>query len=365
MKKVGIITLNGNFNYGNRLQNYALQQVLKNLNVFSETIIFDDTHSVNKTMEIIYKIKYKLIRLIKNDSKIVLNWEKMKAAKGKVFQPFTEKNIKSIYINRDMEISAKFDYFIVGSDQVWNPNIIKNDTHYFLDFTSKQKRIAYAASFGVPKLSHISTPFRDGLLGMNEVSVRENSGADIVKQVTGREPQVVVDPTMLLSAKQWNHLIHQYSDELDIKGKYILIYFLRDKNEKLYRDIEIYAKSKNFRIYNIMGDSYSEKKIIPDPLQFISLIEKAEFVLSDSFHCAVFSIIMKTPFVIMDRNSGNMNSRILTLLSKFNLKSNRYNNKIKFEYIRQNTDFSNVDNILNEEKKVGLLFLKNALNCRV
>ncbi len=361
MKKVGIITLNGNFNYGNRLQNYALQQALKGLNVFSETISFADTHKMNKSIEIIYKIKYKIMRFIKNDSKAVLDWEKMKLAKEKVFQPFTEKNIKSIQVRRDVDISSEFDYFIVGSDQVWNPNIIGNDTSYFLDFTSKQKRIAYAASFGIPELSNASGSFKSGLLGMNKVSVRENSGADIVKQITGNKPQVVVDPTMLLSAKKWKQLAHQYSNDIDTDGKYILIYFLRDKSEQLYKDIKTYAESKGYKIYDIMGDSYNERKIIPNPLQFVSLIEKAEFVLSDSFHCAVFSIIMKTPFTIIDRNSGNMNSRIQTLLSKFNLENNRYDNGAKFDFIRRNTDFSNVDNILDEEKKIGLLFLKNAL----
>lgn len=369
--KIAVITLNQNDNYGNRLQNYALQKYL-----------FDKI-KVNKIDTIWYDPKYTCISRVdaftwKTWIKYFINWKTIRSYLKKYYIEDTIRmyNI-SKFTNRiktrfDFQIKDKineeYDYFITGSDQVWNPNFwSKNNNHAnirFLKFVPKEKRIAYAASIAIPEIPKDKEQFfKDSLNEMKTISMREKAGADLVKKLTGREVPVVVDPTILLSKEEWQKIEmipEWYSGE-----KYILTYFLGNSSPV----IEKIAKKNNWKIYNLMDkdnfDLYTSRVE-----EFVYLIDHAQLIATDSFHACVFSILMGTPFLVVNRQQkgmADMTSRIDTLLELFGY-HDRYIVNGKCELSDKgilNMDFSRVKAIQEREKKRSKDFLEKALNLKV
>jgi len=373
MGKIGIITLNGYFNYGNRLQNYALEQVLRSIGFKVETIIVDNKNldvPINRK-KFLDKIKGKkgkdLIFFSKNKiKKYLYNQNHLNLQREEIFKEFSlkylsetdftisEKNIPQDLLNR-------YDYFITGSDQVWNPNYTSGSSIYFLTFAPKNKRISYAASFGVSEIpEEYIDNYKKWLSEMPHLSVREEAGAKIVKDLTGREATVSLDPTMLLTKEQWLSISQVPSHKL-IKG-YLLTYFLGNipkERENLLKDI---AKRNDLEIVNL---ARVKEKIpyLTGPSEFIDYIDSASVFCTDSFHGAAFSILLETPFIVFERidNSPSMNSRIETLLTKFKLESRLVQNIKSNEQIFE-IDYSHVPSILQKERDSSINYLKNALN---
>lgn len=373
MGKIGIITLNGYFNYGNRLQNYALEQVLRSIGFKVETIIVDNKNldvPINRK-KFLDKIKGKkgkdLIFFSKNKiKKYLYNQNHLNLQREEIFKEFSlkylsetdftisEKNIPQDLLNR-------YDYFITGSDQVWNPNYTSGSSIYFLTFAPKNKRISYAASFGVSEIpEEYIDNYKKWLSEMPHLSVREEAGAKIVKDLTGREATVSLDPTMLLTKEQWLSISQVPSHKL-IKG-YLLTYFLGNipkERENLLKDI---AKRNDLEIVNL---ARVKEKIpyLTGPSEFIDYIDSASVFCTDSFHGAAFSILLETPFIVFERidNSPSMNSRIETLLTKFKLESRLVQNIKSNEQIFE-IDYSHVPPILQKERDSSINYLKNALN---
>lgn len=314
MNRIGIVTLNGEHNYGNRLQNYALQQALLRLGISSETIIFKSR-------------KAPLFRLVKTLAVHIvpleyqrLNYWRMLEKKQSIFRPFSDKYIKSHFINPAMKkrLLAGYDIFITGSDQVWNPAYIKGDSSYFLSFAPKNKRVSYAASFGVLDIPTDQYEFyKNHLSNMHSISVREKAGADIVKKITGLKAELVPDPTMLLDYEAWGKLTISYEYLAD--EEYVVVYSLHSLDETSWKQIRSYVQKNNLKVYQIMGDFYHKDYKIPDPAEFVARIKYAHAVYTDSFHACVFSIIMNTPFKVFERKDMEMSSRLETLLTTYGM----------------------------------------------
>lgn len=334
MKKIGIITLNGEFNYGNRLQNFALQKVLQSYNVQADTIVIktNKLDKLKKDLWIggIHGISDLNQMLKKNFSKMTpssierrKNYKAMQAAKWGIIGRFSQKNISTLKVEKKYltHLQQHYDLFIVGSDQVWNPNIIEFDPTHFLDFTPKEKRYSYSASFGVdqlPKSPHgLKEHYRRYLQQMAYLSVREASGAKLVEELAGENADVAPDPTLLLSKDEW------YC-ELDIRGteetRFLLIYFVSELSTEIYQEIKRFAKEKQLLIVQIMGDTFGKDRIVADPQQFVELIDQAQYVFTDSFHGSVFSIIMQTPFFVYERTDHKGTyTRIESLTRQFQM----------------------------------------------
>lgn len=343
-KTIGIITIFGN-NYGNRLQNFALQEVLKQFAWRVYTIpVYDEP--VRKQ-----KIKYLCKR---------------------VFAFFNAKNVKitgweSFYfmINWYHKSASNlnpsdFNYFVAGSDQIWNPLFEYNSNREFLTFAHENQRVAYAASIGIDKLADdVKKEYQKKMDSIPYISVREQSAAEIVEQLTGRKVPVVLDPTLLLEKKQWEKIILK-SKVPNNKRKYIFKYFLGKENEVYNRFIKKLAAEKDADIIDIM-DSYNEY----GPADFIYLIKNSIMVVTNSFHCCAFSIIFERDFYCFSRSvnkgTGDMSSRIKNLLEMFKL-DDRY---ITLSNISSATtssiDFSGISGKINEEREKSLNFLKKAL----
>lgn len=167
---------------------------------------------------------------------------------------------------------------------------------------------------------------------------------------------------MMLSKDEWLKVAKMPSWKSD--KKYILTYFLGNKDEETEIRINKIAIENDLEIINLM-DISSKKVYCVDPSEFIALINNAELMCTDSFHGIVFSLIMKTNFMLFNRKDKeiSMNSRLETLLSKFDMQS-RLDKNITDDKQIFNTDFSNVDKVINTEKEKAINYLKNALNIK-
>lgn len=370
--KIGILTLNGHYNYGNRLQNYALSKTMKNLNCEVETLWYD---------EFIFRDNNYLYCNFKNIVKYILNWKNFriiqnKEAKYNIANSIREYNIKkfsdeNLKINYNFSFSDvasdSFSYYIVGSDQVWNPYFLSKEIldrcDIFLDFARPEQRISYSASFGIRSIpKKFETIFKSGLKGIAYVSVREKAGVRIVKELTGRDVPVLVDPTMLLLSDEWREL--NICPKWFNGDKYILTYFLGDTPPLLNK----IAKSHNYKIFNMMDienfDLYTSRVE-----EFLYLIDHAELICTDSFHACVFSILFQKPFLVVNRKQKggiDMTSRLDTLIELYGFKDRFINFDIEdFKADKLlNMDFSDVEKVQKREIAKSMEFLKKAMNMK-
>ena len=360
--KIGKITLDGYYNYGNVLQSYALQQVLEKYG--DVTTLW---HTAENFMPFIwYKCNWK------NLIKFLLNWRGFRSI---IFSDYhgmeiiRQGKIKDWcdrYINihkvtgRLQQVESEYDFFVVGSDQVWNP-YFSNLADCFLTFAPPKKRIAYAASISCPSIPvEKQLLYKDGFAGMAHISMREQQGADIVKEYSGRDVPVGVDPTLLLTPEDWRKVSRPpawfHGEE------YILTYFLGQRPEVVSR----LESETGLKVVNLLDKDVYEH-YVTGPDEFIWAIEHAQLMYTDSFHGTVFSILFRTPFVVCDRVGSavteKMGSRIDSLLGCFGLESRRgtKSNGYAIENPLEAPDWSGVDKILARERQRADDYLRHAL----
>lgn len=357
-KKIGIITIIDNNNYGNRLQNYAMQEYLKKKYYNCETIVNYLTTN-KKENNIIYLLRIIKVKLQVFKDKTSKN---NKNERGRKFQEFNKNIIYSKkYLNLlNKKINTSYDFFITGSDQVWNPNFARLQDADLLVFADSQKRISFSASFGIDRLDkkYIKNVSKS-LIKFKAISVREDDGKKIAEELTNRNDiEVLVDPTMLLNADEWDK-VSKRPEQLK-NDRYILNYFLGELSEKRRQEIEKIAKENKCEIINILDKNSPFYQT--GPSEFIYLEKNAFLICTDSFHSCVFAIIYNKPFIVFDRedNTVSMNSRIETLLNKFKLQDRKYTGKIDENLLKCN--YENAYKILEEEKKKADAFLKKALD---
>ncbi len=259
------------------------------------------------------------------------------------------------------DLSERYDYFITGSDQVWNPNNLHGTSFFFLTFAPKHKRIAYAPSFGVSEIKpEFVKDYKEWISGISSLSVREDDGAKIIKELTGREAPVHVDPTLLLTKEKWLSISKEADNKP--KGKYLLTYFLGGVPPQYKDQINRIVEENNLEVINL-GDIKEKDTYRTGPSEFIDYINSCSVFCTDSFHGAVFSILLEKPFIVYERmgTSLSMYSRIETLLDKFDLRSREAKN-IKSNEDIFSIDYSHVSPILDAERNKSFEYLKNALN---
>jgi len=379
IKKVGILTLPGYFNYGNRLQAYATQEVIKNLGFDPYILVIKNIFSkpknskINNILKLIIKLRKIPIkeicpRALNKIKRIIFLYINKRIIKEReeIFKDFSKIYLKEIFYNNTKKslknLSNNYDFFITGSDQVWNP--FYTNSLYFLSFANKDKRIAYATSFGVSNIPNkYINSYKNWLSGMKNISVRETIGSQIVHNLIREEVAVLIDPTLMLTKKEWLSISKR--DTKKPEKDYILIYFLGEKTKKENKkQIKKIIKYFNLEIVNIADLNDKERyKISPD--EFIDYINSASLVLTDSYHGVIFSILMKTPFVVFERterakNSKSMFSRIETLLQKFKLEYRKAGN-IKLDHQIFDCNFSHIPPILEYERDKAINYLKSAL----
>lgn len=355
--KIGIVTLYGTFNYGNRLQNYALHTVLSEMGHDVATLV---------SLEKVSYAKVLFRKYFEREAGSIRLKTKKEFHRDSEFKRFTEENIPTKFFSSKRSglskaLNEEYDCFVVGSDQVWNPLWwgdslecgYAND--YLLQFADGQKRLAYSASFGLDSIPGAwSSVFERELGKFRSISIREEAGATIVKKLIGREVPVTLDPTMLLDAGRWRLV------EKDIvhKGKYVFQFNLGERSDAQMR-LEAELRELGYEVIDYMNPKCPY--FGGDPFEFLSLLDGADCVLTDSFHASVFSIIFHRPFAVFDRkhaNGSNMNSRINTLLEACNL-SDRWNIchiEKMFSY-----DTGCIDAVLDKRRNESMEYLRAAL----
>ncbi len=342
--KIGLLTYHHSKNYGAVLQTYATCRILKELG--------HDVEIIN--IRQLEKKKLRHIVFYKKDRDFTNFMSKFYPPETSLIESYEQLK----------KIKFKYDCLLVGSDQVWNPSIsLDKCMAYYLDFgDSNILRISYASSLGISewpkKFENLKPMVAKALSKFNSISVRENTGKQLLKTEFGIDSNVVLDPTMLHSSyPEINNKIPETNN--------IVCYLLNRTKEQL-DTVRLISKTLNLSaqiitsVYPIPGMKYTYPPSIENWIKYIG---GAKLVITDSFHGLVFSLLYQRNFVVVAVNNGR-NSRLLDLLQMVGLK-NRYflsldelkNSSVLYDQI----DYTNVNKIIQEKRIDSINFLKNAL----
>lgn len=327
MMKIGILThFHNSTNYGGVLQAYALCKYLNDRGYSAEQILYKH-HAIKVcNSQVTYKDLFKKFKLRLTKELYRRKNADIRKKMESAFKTFRESvpHTKHAYtIDTVGAIADDYDVLIAGSDQVWNP--IWYDPAYMLHFASKHTRkLSYAASIGINVLDDKQKQiFCNHLCDFEGISVREQSAADILSPLIGKEVNVCVDPTLLLTKNEWDEI----ASKRKIKEEYAFLYFLGD-DMRSRKAAELFAAQKGLKVITIPDLSGKYRKIDrkinaeyvdgATPEDFISLIKHAEYIFTDSFHACVFSILYNKNFFVFQRPGKiNMESRIYNLMELF------------------------------------------------
>ncbi len=360
--KIGILTVPFNNNYGGFLQAFALKRILENMG--HEVVIInrrrnkDDNFKV-KIMNFLIKIHVRK-DIIKEISKYTEQF------KREYLYPMTEEYYTSEELKKCLEY--KFDVVIVGSDQVWRYKSAGDSIDdFFCNFLEGTgiAHFSYAASMGTAGMEYPNDKIEicsKLLKNFKAISVREQSTVDILKTYFGvREAQVVLDPTLLLDKQVYVDLF---------KGKYekpqkpYVFKYVLDDNDGLRRNIANFATKHHLDIVNLRAQTGNirEIKVIEPVEKWLSALYYADYVVTDSFHGMVFSLIYNKQFVVYGNVRTGM-SRIEHLLGLLEIKDRLVSSQGNANDIFDSQiDWSAINNRIEERRNESLSFLNNALN---
>lgn len=356
--KADLITLHTIYNYGSVLQAYATQETFKSKNV--------DINVINYIREDVLPENIYLSVGANNIIKKMILKPSIKKQK-KVFESFNKEYLnlsqKSYTYDKDFEnYKSEADFYITGSDQVWNSTwnkkIIKP---LYLSFINNKPKIAYAASFGKEKLDQEEIDKTIKLINdYSAISVREKSAVNILKKQYGYQNAIqILDPTLVKDKQFWLNLAK--------KGKkysnYILIYQL-NRNSKFDKYAEKIAREKKCQLLRICRGYHQlilpgKGILIPKVETFISLFANANMVITDSFHALSFCTNLNTPFICIYPN--NFNTRLKSHLELFELQDRLLKDYNDYSIYDKKINWERVNNILNKEREKSLKFIDDSI----
>lgn len=344
MKRIAIVTIESN-NFGNRLQNLALQEVLELLGCSVNTIIrYNEMHDpgcvskrIRRFIQTLAQTKIAKFRAFNKKIK----WSKFSATADRISQ----------------DVVNYYDLFIAGSDQVWNPYYdFAGGKCDFLAFAKAEQKVSYAASFGVNEIPlDRRKEYAEYLQNFRAISVREYRGVEIVNELTGRTVDVVLDPTLLLDSEIWKR--YERKSRCCPKAKYIFVYALGEKNERFLNKME-YLKEK-YIVFDVRRIQKDGRELPVGPAEFLYLIRNAEMVLTDSFHATAFSLLFHKKFITYNRSGLNMGSRIQSLSKAAGI--NKYLNEFGDLVCEREVNYKEVDKRLEQERIRSIEFLRKAI----
>ncbi|WP_051556410.1 polysaccharide pyruvyl transferase family protein [Alkalihalobacterium bogoriense] len=366
--KICTITCHDVYNHGASLQAYALMKYLLNCGHEVEIINYKPNYlsnhynlfSVdNPKWEKNILIKYTYLAL-----KIPLRVPGLK--RKKAFDKFTSNNLKltskKYETNSQLEEDTpEADVFLCGSDQIWNC-LHENgkDPAFYLQFVPSEKiKASYAASFATDDIRNEYKPIvKERVNNLDYISVRESSGVKLLEKMGIKDVVNVVDPAFLLNRNDWNNLA-----QTKLSERFLVVYDFEDS--EIIKEIALsISKLRKCKIYAIGSTkvSYAHKSFIYDgPDVFISLIRDANFVISNSFHSIVFSIIFEKDFAIVNRKEA-INTRMRDLLRALNLEDRLITNSFNEDLLNESIDFDDCREIMANKIEVSKKFLQKVLD---
>ena len=370
--KIGIITFHNSNNCGSMLESFAMNRIVDSIGFDSEIINYS-----SEGQQQLYKSLFpwnSLKNFIKNI--LLLPHKKTLDCNNRKYQEFKRKymNLNSQQIQTEEQVRRlKYDAVIAGSDQIWNVTIEDYNDVYFLPWVQDGSKIAYAPSFGAKNPSKYDskriTKYGDFLNRFDALSIRENNGQKWIKEISGRDAKVVLDPTLLLTIDEYRRLERK---NMKLPEKYIFFYspsfdlgiceFVKRVSKK-YNLPVITWSTKPFYVTNVWKYGFKLPDY-EDPSTYLTLIKNATLVFTTSFHGTIFSSLYHKKFFVL-KNGGmyGNDDRVITLVDKLKLGKHliEYNFKKEFNYLAE-TDYSEFDMTLEVEKKKSLDFLKNSLS---
>lgn len=379
--KIGIITHPLIYNYGGILQNYALQQVLKEMG--------HEVYTIDRLTET--ALKTKVLSLGKR-SLLKLSGKKVKLRGWQTKEEFDIinrntrgfvkqyiKTTESITTNDEIDkLHRKYDFdaYIVGSDQVWRRNQARGNNLEFLDFLEDNdnvKKAAYSASFGVSEWEfneEETKRFQKLAPLFDAISVREDAGVQLCKEYLKVDAQHLVDPTMLVKKDNFISLVEDANIK---KSDGELFCYVLDRNKGKNALIEHISDGLGLEAFEVLpeqnyrmelqDDFDINKCVFPKLEKWLRAFMDAEFIITDSFHGTAFSILFNKSFIaIVNKRRGA--SRFYSLLKTFGLENRVISEEdpIDPSLIREEIDFTKVNEILSDEREKSMRFLREALD---
>lgn len=380
MKKIGFCICYNVNNFGSALQCFATVYTVKRLGFEGEIIRYkkDKAFFFKSLLRIFnpYMIEGKYKRFLSRWNRFFRkdyrNYRNMRISK---FDEFRSECFKPIFSKIRYgyaalcESSKEYSCVLSGSDQLWLPSGLSTN-FYNLKFVNEAiRRISYASSFGTSSIPwYQKSRTTDYLNRIHCISVRENSGKEIVEDLTGRDVPVVVDPTLLLTREEWEEQIPKN----DIVGKPYLFAYLLGKNKEHRRLVEDLAKKLNLQIvsvphcdhYNVADVGFGDVHPIAGPKEFVNLVRYADYICTDSFHGSIFSVLHHKKFVVFDRYSKNSsvstNTRIDSLLKNLDLEKRRFKQNL-FDELTAPIDYAMVEHRVQDMRSASMDYLRDSL----
>lgn len=315
--KAGIITFHGSHNYGSVLQAYATQQTLLRFGIENEIINFR-----MKSQEDYYSL-YPLGfgKMLAGQALLMFPFHKKRMARWRKFESFILKRLRlsgpALQNRADLEaVSDCYDLYLCGSDQIWSNRIpelacAKEDFTgvYFLDFVSpEKKKLAYASSVGEITYDELISK-KELLQGFLGISTREQYGVDLLERVTGKKPELVLDPTFLLRGRDWRRMA---GASRKVEEPYLLLYTLRGlkRGLKWGKELSRFAKRQGLKFVAVSPFfpivNGADNIMDAGPSEFLNLLANAEVVFTDSFHGTALSVNLGKPFYsFIGKNTGD------------------------------------------------------------
>ena len=395
-KKVGAVVIMhpGQCNYGSSLQGFATIKKIADLGYDYEIIRYQKVRSIKFLIKNIIGLlrsgavkQWKYLKQKQRDFKEHPDFARTRKIRTTAVDSFKKRYFDSVsryYIGYKalQDGSKNYKVVFVGSDQVWGPLSLYS-RFYNLYFVDKNvPKFSYASSFGVSSIFPWQKKGVAGFLNrLQMIGVREQQGQAIVQNLTGKKAQVVCDPTILLSPQEWQNVlddnekirgIKRNGEPYSIEGPYILTYLLGERSDirEEVRDLRNRSGIKIVNLphidnYHAMDDGLGDIDLYDvDPFDFIRLIKNATYVVTDSFHGSVFSILMHKQFLTFYRKNisekGNTNSRIDSLFNILGLDDRLFRGD-SYAQIQAKIDYQYVDHKISELRESSLDFLKNGL----
>ena len=374
-KTVGMITMHKVINYGSALQAYALQKVIADMGYGCEIIdyIFPNNYHLSEQELQARKITWK--SYVKKYMPVKSAWRNIQIKHYKI-KRFWGKHFKlsSMTYSTPGELQSStpvYDIYVTGSDQVWNPRFMKGDPSFFLSFTPEgAQKVAFSPSFACAEIPDSHVPAYKKLLSeYTHISVREQNGAQIVKNLLDRNVPVTLDPTLLLTPVEWKRLCPAPKKKSP-RQQYILAYVLNyafNVVPYIYDLIKHVQKELGYEVI-FLGVVPKELKHVAKsaigvgPIEFLDFFENASFVVSSSFHGTSFAANYNIPFyTVVDGNTGN-DDRQLSLMRTLGIESRAVPVGTDFSALKQDEwDAEEVQCNLAIQRDSSLLYLGEAL----
>ena len=376
-KKIGIATVYTGFNYGSALQAFATKTLISKMGYDGEILKLSGSLlpgrdvRIKKTLTVLLRSSLHPggLKSLKNYGDSIK--KPLSSESREMFRQFADYKLCPREVKyKDIKKSACSDEyytFLCGSDQVWNSAVFYVDPFYYLRFAPEEKRVAFAPSFGrdfIPKYN--KRKIRKYVSGIKHKSVREESGVQLIKELTGDTAQMLLDPTLVLTPEEWTKALKIKDIEQE---KYLLAYFLDEPSEKAKKAVAEISEKYGLKIiglpYSFEDISWAANIADAGPSEFVEYIKNASFVCTDSFHGTAFSLNFNIPFYTFEReygNAGKQSERVISILDIVSQKDRYEPENIENAF---GVSFDNVNSVLREQREKSKKYLSDVIPTRV